>query len=206
MTDEPQKRLTADEIVELSKRYTLFDWAAQSKLSPIPVARAEGVYFYDPDGKRYLDFNSQLMSVNIGHGDRRVADAVARQVAELAYVNSAAMTTEVRALLGQKLAKIFPGDIEKFFFTLGGAEANENAIRIARAVTGRHKILARYRSYHGATSGSITLTASPGSCTCSTSTTARRGRWTRPRSPSPSSRRLSSSKARRRSRRSSSSR
>jgi taurine--2-oxoglutarate transaminase len=161
MTDEPQKRLTADEIVELSKRYTLFDWAAQSKLSPIPVARAEGVYFYDPDGKRYLDFNSQLMSVNIGHGDRRVADAVARQVAELAYVNSAAMTTEVRALLGQKLAEILPGDIEKSFFTLGGAEANENAIRIARAVTGRHKILARYRSYHGATSGSITLTGDP---------------------------------------------
>jgi taurine--2-oxoglutarate transaminase len=153
--------LSAAEMVELSKRYTLFDWAAQSKLNPIPVERAEGVYFYDPDGKRYLDFNSQLMSVNIGHGDKRVAEAVARQVADLAYVNSAAMTTEVRALLGQKLAELFPGDIEKSFFTLGGAEANENAIRIARAVTGRQKILARYRSYHGATSGAITATGDP---------------------------------------------
>jgi taurine--2-oxoglutarate transaminase len=153
--------LSAAEMVELSKRYTMFDWAAQSKLNPIPVERAEGVYFYDPDGKRYLDFNSQLMSVNIGHGDKRVAEAVARQVADLAYVNSAAMTTEVRALLGQKLAELFPGDIEKSFFTLGGAEANENAIRIARAVTGRQKILARYRSYHGATSGAITATGDP---------------------------------------------
>ena len=153
--------LSAKEIVEWSTRYTLFDWAAQSKISPIPVASAKGVYFYDPDGRRYLDFNSQLMSVNIGHGDRRVAEAVAKQVETLSYVNSAAMTTEVRALLGHKLAQLFPGDIEKSFFTLGGAEANENAIRIAKAVTGRHKILARYRSYHGATSGAITLTGDP---------------------------------------------
>jgi taurine---2-oxoglutarate transaminase len=161
MTSDPNEPMSARDIVELSKRYTLFDWAAQSNVSPIPVARAEGVYFYDADGKRYLDFNSQLMSVNIGHGDRRVAEAVAEQTAKLAYVNSASMTTEVRARLGQKLAGLFPGDIEKSFFTLGGAEANENAIRIARAVTGRQKILARYRSYHGATAGSITLTGDP---------------------------------------------
>lgn len=154
-------RLSAAEIVELSKRYTLFDWAAQEEVSPMPVASARGVYFTDAEGKRYLDFNSQLMSVNAGHGDPRIAEAVAAQVAELAYVNSAAMTTEARALLGKKLAEIFPGDIEKSFFTLGGAEANENAIRIARAVTGRQKILARYRSYHGATSGAITLTGDP---------------------------------------------
>ncbi len=154
-------KLSAAEIVELSKRYTLFDWAAQSKVSPLPVASASGVYFTAADGTRYLDFNSQLMSVNAGHGDPRIADAVAAQVRELAYVNSAALTTEVRALLGRKLAELFPGDIEKSFFTLGGAEANENAIRIARAVTGRHKILARYRSYHGATAGAITLTGDP---------------------------------------------
>ena len=153
--------LSAAAVVELSKRYTLFDWAVQSKISPIPVARAKGVYFFDPDGKRYLDFNSQLMSVNAGHGDARIAEAIAKQAAELAYVSSAAMTSEVRALLGRKLAELFPGDIEKSFFTLGGAEANENAVRIARAVTGRQKILARYRSYHGATSGAITLTGDP---------------------------------------------
>ena len=153
--------LSAAEIVELSKRYTLYDWAVQSAISPIPVARAEGVYFYDPDGRRYLDFNSQLMSVNIGHGDRRVNEAIARQAGLVAYANSAATATEPRALLGRKLAELFPGDIEKSFFTLGGAEANENAIRIARAVTGRHKIMARYRSYHGATAGAITLTGDP---------------------------------------------
>jgi taurine---2-oxoglutarate transaminase len=153
--------LSAAEIVELSKRYTLYDWAAQAGVSPIPVARAEGVYFYDPDGRRYLDFNSQLMSVNIGHGDARVNEAITRQLGQLAYVNSAVTATEPRALLGRKLAGLFPGDIEKSFFTLGGAEANENAIRIAKAVTGRPKILARYRSYHGATSGAITLTGDP---------------------------------------------
>jgi len=153
--------MPADEIVEWSRRYTLFDWAIQSKVAPIPVARAEGVYFYDADGKRYLDFNSQLMSVNLGHGDRRVVDAIRRQAEQVAYVNSATMTTEVRARLGRKLAELFPGDIEKTFFTLGGAEANENAIRIARAVTGRQKVIARYRSYHGATAGAITLTGEP---------------------------------------------
>lgn len=153
--------LSAAEIVELSKRYTLYDWAAQAAVAPIPVARAEGVYFYDPDGKRYLDFNSQLMSVNIGHGDRRVNDAIARQLGELAFASSAATAHAPRALLGRKLAEVFPGDIEKSFFTLGGAEANENAIRIAKAVTGRQKILARYRSYHGATAGAITLTGDP---------------------------------------------
>ena len=154
-------QLSAEEVVQLSKQYTLYDWAAQSAVSPIPVARAEGVYIYEPGGKRYLDFNSQLMSVNIGHGDARVNDAIARQLGEVAYVNSAITATEPRALLGRKLANVFPGDIEKSFFTLGGAEANENAIRIAKAVTGRHKILARYRSYHGGTHAAITLTGDP---------------------------------------------
>jgi taurine--2-oxoglutarate transaminase len=157
---EPQ-RLSAEEIIEWSKRFTIYDWAVQSKVSPIPVVRAKGVYFYDADGKRYLDFNSQLMCVNIGHGDPRVIEAITRQAEQLAYSNSAVTATEPRALLGRKLAGLFPGDIEKSFFTLGGAEANENAIRIAKAVTGRNKILARYRSYHGATSGTITLTGDP---------------------------------------------
>jgi taurine--2-oxoglutarate transaminase len=154
-------QLSAAEVVQLSKQYTLYDWAAQSAVAPIPVARAEGVYFYEPDGKRYLDFNSQLMSVNIGHGDSRVNDAITRQLGEVAYTNSAITATEPRALLGRKLASVFPGDIEKSFFTLGGAEANENAIRIAKAVTGRNKILARYRSYHGGTHAAITLTGDP---------------------------------------------
>jgi taurine--2-oxoglutarate transaminase len=152
--------MTAAEIVEKSKRYTLYDWQAQSKTSPIAVDRAEGVYFWDVDGKRYLDFNSQLMGVNIGHGDKRVAEAIAHQAEKLPYI-SPFMAYETRARLGEKLASLWPGDLEKTFFTLGGAEANENAIRIAKAFTGRQKILARYRSYHGATYATINLTGDP---------------------------------------------
>jgi taurine--2-oxoglutarate transaminase len=152
--------MTAEEIVALSRQHTLYEWSAQAAVDPIPVERAEGVYFYTPDGKRFLDFNSQLMSVNIGHGDRRVIEAIKRQAEQLAYANPF-MATEVRARLGQKLAEIAPGDIDVFFFTNGGAEANENAIKLARQATGRSKILARYRSYHGATGGAITLTGDP---------------------------------------------
>ena len=152
--------MTADEIVELSRKYTLYEWSAQSAADPIPVDRAEGSYFYSPDGKRYLDFNSQLMSVNIGHGDKRVVDAIKAQADKLAYVNPF-MAHEPRARLGKKLAELAPGDIDVFFFTNGGAEANENAIKLARQATGRWKVLARYRSYHGATGQVITATGDP---------------------------------------------
>ena len=152
--------MSGEEMIALSKKHTLFEWTAQSKVDPIPVARAKGIYFWTPDGKRFIDFNSQLMCVNIGHGDERVVRAVQRQVETLAYANPF-MATEPRARLGAKLAEIAPGDIEVFFFTNGGAEANENAIKLARLATGRHKILARYRSYHGATAGSMMLTGDP---------------------------------------------
>jgi taurine--2-oxoglutarate transaminase len=152
--------MTGDELVALSKEHTLFEWSAQSKVDPIPVARAKGIYFWTPEGKRFIDFNSQLMCVNIGHGDPRVVRAIQEQAAVLPYA-SPFMATEPRARLGAKLATLTPGDIDVFFFTNGGAEANENAVRIARLATGRHKILARYRSYHGATGGSMTLTGDP---------------------------------------------
>src|SRR5579864_3481893 len=152
--------MTGKEIVDLTKKHTLFEWSAQSKVDPIAVARAKGVYFWTPEGKRFIDFNSQLMCVNIGHGDERVVRAIQEQAAVLAYANPF-MATEPRARLGAKLAQIAPGDIDVFFFTSGGAEANENAIKLARLATGRHKILARYRSYHGATAGSLTLTGDP---------------------------------------------
>jgi taurine---2-oxoglutarate transaminase len=152
--------MSGKEIVSLSRKHTLYEWAAQSKVDPIPVASAKGIYFYTPEGKRFIDFNSQLMSVNIGHGDPRVIQAIADQAATLAYANPF-MATEVRARLGAKLAEITPGDIDTFFFTNGGADANENAIRLARFFTGRHKILARYRSYHGATAGAMSLTGDP---------------------------------------------
>jgi taurine--2-oxoglutarate transaminase len=152
--------MTGPEIVSLSRKHTLYEWSAQSKVDPVPVARAKGIYFYTPEGKRFIDFNSQLMSVNIGHGDPRVIQAISEQAATLAYANPF-MATEVRARLGAKLAEITPGDIDTFFFTNAGAEANENAIKLARFFTGRHKIIARYRSYHGATAGAISLTGDP---------------------------------------------
>jgi taurine--2-oxoglutarate transaminase len=152
--------LSEAQIVELCRRHTLFEWSAQQAIDPIPMARAKGVHFWTPDGTRYLDFNSQLMCVNAGHGDERIIRAIQEQAAALAYA-SPFMATEVRARLGARLAAITPGDIDVFFFTNGGADANENAIKIARACTGRHKILARYRSYHGATLGAIALTGDP---------------------------------------------
>jgi taurine---2-oxoglutarate transaminase len=152
--------MAGQEIVDLTKKHTLFEWSAQSKVDPIPVARAKGIYFWTPEGKRFIDFNSQLMSVNIGHGDERVIRAIAEQASVLIYANPF-MATEPRARLGAKLAEIAPGDIDTFFFTNGGAEANENAVKIARFFTGRHKIIARYRSYHGATAGAISLTGDP---------------------------------------------
>jgi taurine--2-oxoglutarate transaminase len=154
------EQLTGDEIVELCRRHTLFEWSAQAAVDPIPVERAKGIYFWTPEGKRFIDFNSQLMCVNIGHGDERVIRAINEQAAKLPYANPF-MATDVRARLGAKLAELTPGDIDAFFFTNGGAEANENAIRIARLFTGRHKIGARYRSYHGGTAGALTLTGDP---------------------------------------------
>jgi taurine---2-oxoglutarate transaminase len=154
------QKMSGKEIVDLARKHTLYEWSAQSKVDPIPVAHAKGIYFYTPEGKRFIDFNSQLMSVNIGHGDERVIHAISEQAATLAYANPF-MATEVRARLGAKLAEITPGDIDTFFFTNGGAEANENAIKLARFFTGRHKIIARYRSYHGATAGAMSLTGDP---------------------------------------------
>jgi taurine--2-oxoglutarate transaminase len=152
--------LSGPEIVDLTKKHTLFEWSAQAAVDPIPVAGSKGCWFWTPEGKRFLDFNSQLMCVNVGHGDARVIRAVQQQVETLAYANPF-MATEPRARLGKRLAEIAPGDIDVFFFTNGGAEANENAVKIARLFTGRHKILSFYRSYHGGTAGSMMLTGDP---------------------------------------------
>ena len=160
MVTEAVKALSAEEITELCLRHTLFDWSAQAGLDPLPISRAKGVYFYSVEGRRYLDFNSQLMCVNAGHGDPRIVDAIKRQAEQLPYI-SPFMATEVRARLGAKLAELLPGDIDKVFFTLSGADANENAIKIARAVSGRQKILARYRSYHGSTGSAVLATGDP---------------------------------------------
>ncbi len=152
--------MDAREMVDLCKAHTMFSWSAGGKVDPIPFAGGEGVWFWEPSGKRYLDFNSQLMSVNIGHGHPRVRERMKEAVDRVIFAGPG-MATEVRARLGQRLARKMPGDLDSIFFTLGGAEANENAIKAARLFTGRHKILARYRSYHGATHGAMSLTGDP---------------------------------------------
>ncbi|HHO50031.1 MAG TPA: aminotransferase class III-fold pyridoxal phosphate-dependent enzyme [Deltaproteobacteria bacterium] len=152
--------MDSQEMIELCKRHTLYTWSATDRVDPLPITRAEGVYLYGPDGQRWLDFNSQLMSVNIGHSHPRVVAAIQRQASQLIYTFPGS-ATEIRARLGQRLASLVPGDINTFFFTLSGAEANENAIKVARQYTGRPKILARYRSYHGATNATMQLTGDP---------------------------------------------
>jgi taurine---2-oxoglutarate transaminase len=152
--------VNTQEMIDLCKRHTMYTWAAGDSVSPLPLARAEGVYLYTPEGKRILDFNSTLMSVLIGHGHPKVIAAMKRQLDELIYAYPQA-ATYVRARVGKLLAEVIPGDINTFFFTLGGAEANENAIRAARLFTGRFKILSRYRSYHGATNLTLQLTGDP---------------------------------------------
>ncbi len=152
--------MTTDEMIALCKRHTMYTWTRGDDVDPLPVDTAKGVYLYAPDGRRILDFNSQLMSVLIGHGHPRVIEAIKRQVEKLTYVYPGT-ATEVRARTAKLLAEIVPGDINTFFFTLGGAEANENAVRAARLFTGRRKILSRYRSYHGGTNLTMQLTGDP---------------------------------------------
>ena len=156
----PTDTISKAEILKNNLDHTLFSWSKQSGLNPINVDRAEGVYLYDRDGKRYLDFSSQLMNVNIGHGDQRITEAVKRQMEQVSYVFPG-MITDARGALGKKLAEISPGSLTKTFFTLGGAEAVENAIKLARMYTGRHKIITQYRSYHGATYGAISAGGDP---------------------------------------------
>ena len=151
------EELSAKEIVDLSREYTFFSWSVQSQTNPIPVSKAEGVYFWDADGKRYLDFSSQLMNTNIGHQHPKVVKAIQDQAGELCFVHPG-NATAARGLLGKRLAEVTPGKLKKTFYALGGSEANENAIKFARFYTGRNKIMARYRSYHGATHGSVALT------------------------------------------------
>ena len=148
------------QVVADAKQYVLHSWSVQDALDPIPVAGAEGRHFWDYDGKRYLDFASQLVNVSIGHQHPKVIAAIKDQAEKLCTIGPP-MATEPRSTLARMLADQTPGDLTMSFFTNGGAEANENAIKLARWYTGRHKVIARYRSYHGATGGAITLTGDP---------------------------------------------
>ncbi|HEX8847265.1 MAG TPA: aminotransferase class III-fold pyridoxal phosphate-dependent enzyme [Pyrinomonadaceae bacterium] len=148
------------QVIQDNLDYTLFSWSKQKGINPIAVKYGEGVYLYDYDGRRYLDFSSGLMNVNIGHGDQRVTDAVVRQMQEVSYVTPSCVT-KARGELGKKLAEICPGDLNKAFFTLCGASSIENAIKLSRLYTGRHKILTRYQSYHGSSTGAMTASGDP---------------------------------------------
>ncbi len=150
----------AKEIIQDNLDYTLFSWSKQKNINPIAIKHGEGVYLYDYDGKRYLDFSSGLICVNIGHGNQRVTEAVARQMQEVSYVTPNCVT-KVRGDLGKKLASVTPKGLNKTLFTTGGADAIENAIKLARLYTGRHKILTRYQSYHGSTYGAVAAGGDP---------------------------------------------
>jgi taurine--2-oxoglutarate transaminase len=149
-----------ERIRELDQKHVLHSWSVQSQISPLPVAGAEGRYFWDYDGKRYLDFASQLVNVSIGHQHPKVVAAIKEQADRLCTIGPP-MAHEARSELARLLAEVTPGDLTMSFFTNGGAEANENAVKLARWYTGRHKVIARYRSYHGATAAAVTLTGDP---------------------------------------------
>jgi len=161
---ESRRSNQLDELIMSYKQdclnHTLFSWSKQSGLDPVHVTRADGISLYDESGKRYLDFSSQLMNVNIGHNHAHVKDAITKQLDDVIYVFPG-MTTDARGKLGKKLAEIAPGNVNKTFFTNGGADAIENAIKLARIVTGKHKIITKYRSYHGATYGAISAGGDP---------------------------------------------
>ena len=150
----------AQEVIQDNLDYTLFSWSKQKGIAPIAVKYGEGVYLYDYDDKRYIDFSSGLMNVNIGHGNQRITEAVVKQMQEISYVTPSCVT-KVRGELGKKLAEICPGDLNKAFFTLCGATSIENGIKLARLYTGRHKILSRYQSYHGSSYGAISAGGDP---------------------------------------------
>jgi taurine---2-oxoglutarate transaminase len=150
--------LASEQIIQENRDYTLFSWSVQGATNPIHLKRAEGVYFWDGDDNRWLDFSSQLINLNIGHQHPKVLNAIKEQVDKLCFAGPS-FATEPRGTLGKKLAEVT--GLAKAFFTLGGSEANENAIKMARLYTGRNKIITRYRSYHGATMGSMTASGDP---------------------------------------------
>jgi taurine--2-oxoglutarate transaminase len=150
--------ISDNDILPLADKHVFWTWSAQAKVNPIAIKRAEGVYFWDINGKKYLDLNSMTMCVNVGHGNERIIKAMSDQIHQLTYA-APGMATNVRSMASKLVADVSPGGVlSKILFTLGGADANENAIKLARGYTGRFKILTRYRSYHGATAGAMAAT------------------------------------------------
>jgi taurine---2-oxoglutarate transaminase len=160
MTERPPDPAPGAEVLAADRAHVFHSWSAQGALRPLPIARAEGSYFWDYDGHRYLDFSSQLVNANLGHQHPRVTAAIAEQAARLATI-APQHAVDVRGQAAARIAALAPEGMQKVFFTNGGADANENAIRMARLHTGRDKVLSFYRSYHGNTGAAITSTGDP---------------------------------------------
>ena len=152
--------MNTEELRKLDRSHLVYSWKAQGKVNPIMIDRADGIYMWDTDGKKYIDGCAGLLCVNIGHKNQHVLDAMKAQMEKACYVGTM-FGTEPKARLAKMISEVTPGDLDYVFFANGGAEAIENAIKAARWYTGRHKIYSRWRSYHGATAGAITLTGDP---------------------------------------------
>jgi taurine---2-oxoglutarate transaminase len=160
MTERTPDPASGADVLAADQAHVFHSWSAQGALRPLPIARAEGSYFWDYDGHRYLDFSSQLVNTNLGHQHPRVTAAIAEQAARLATI-APQHAVDVRGQAAARIAALAPDGMQKVFFTNGGADANENAIRMARLHTGRDKVLSFYRSYHGNTGAAITSTGDP---------------------------------------------
>ena len=152
--------MTGEAIKCTLKKYNLQSWSMQGKLNPIPVEKGEGIYFWDTDGRRYTDMSSQLVNMNLGFGNKAIGDAIKAQVDTFCFV-SPSYGAEPRAKLAEKIVSLMPDNMGKVFFTNAGADANENAVKIARMFSGRNKVFSRYRSYHGSSFGAGNLTGEP---------------------------------------------
>ena len=151
---------TEEQVRRDDRAHVFHSWSAQGLIDPLPIASAQGSHFTDYEGRRYLDFSSQLVNVNIGYQHPKLVGAIQEQAARLTTI-SPAFANDARSEAARLIAELAPGDLDRVFFTNGGAEATENALRMARLHTGRHKVMAAYRSYHGATAGAIAMTGDP---------------------------------------------
>ena len=159
------REMSKEEIKTLDKEHVLHSWSVQGALDPTVVTKAEGIYFYDIDGNKYYDMSSQLVNLNIGFGNEKVADAIAEQAHKLPFIGPG-YAVDVKSELASRIIELAPDNMSKVFFTLGGADANENALKMARLYTGRNKVFSRYRSYHGSTMGAGNLTGEPRRFNC----------------------------------------
>lgn len=152
--------MNGEEIKSTLKKYNLQSWSKQRNIDPIPIEKADGIYFWDYDGNRYTDMSAQLVNMNLGFGNKKIGDAIKEQVDKFCFVGPS-YGAESRAKLAKKVIKLMPDNMGKVFFTNAGADANENAVKIARMFTGKSKIFSRYRSYHGSSFGAGNLTGEP---------------------------------------------